>query len=70
MGGTTRSTHVSVSLLAVEEDEDREEDEVDGEDKGAGGGVLRWLNNRFFLCFIWRPNGGIGGRTTCSRSLP
>lgn len=51
MGGTTRSTPVSGSLLAVEKDEDGEEDEADGDNRGAGGGVLGWLNNRYFLCF-------------------
>lgn len=40
MGGTPQSTLVSSSLLAVEEDEDGENDETDGEDKGAYGRVL------------------------------
>ena len=39
MRGTTQSTLISGSLLAVEEDE-VEEDEADGEDRGAGGRVL------------------------------
>lgn len=43
MGGTTRSTPVSGSLLAVEEDEDEENDEADGEDRGVGGRVLGWV---------------------------
>ena len=37
---TTHSVLASGSLLGVEEDEDKEDDEVNGKDEGAGGGVL------------------------------
>ena len=37
---TTHSALASGSLLGVEEDEDKEEDEVNGKDEGARGGVL------------------------------
>lgn len=40
MGGTPQSTAVSGSLLAVEEDENGENDEIDGESRGAYGRVL------------------------------
>lgn len=40
MGSTTTSILVSGSLLAVKEEENSKENEVDGEDKGAGGGIL------------------------------
>lgn len=40
MGGTPQSTPVSSSLLAVEEDEDGENDETDEEGRGAYGRVL------------------------------
>ena len=40
MGGTPQSTLVSGSLLAVEKDEDGDNDETDGEGRGAYGRVL------------------------------
>lgn len=40
MGGATRSSLVSGSLLVVEEDEDEKEDDVDGKDEIVGGRVL------------------------------
>ena len=40
IGGTTSSTPVFNSVLATEEDEDEEKDEVDGENGDANGGVL------------------------------
>ena len=40
MGDNTQSTPICSSLLPVEEDEDEKEDEVDGEDRGAGDRVF------------------------------
>ena len=52
MRGTTRPTFVSGSLLGAKEDEDDENDEVDGEDRGAGGGVLALLVGRITSLFL------------------
>ena len=59
MRGTTRPTFVSGSLLGAKEDEDDENDEVDGEDRGAGGGVLALLVGRITSLFLFL----VGSRT-------
>lgn len=40
MGGTTRSTPISSSLLGTEKNEDEEEEKAEGEDGGVDGKVL------------------------------
>lgn len=58
MGGATRSTLVFGSLLAAEEDEDKKENDVDGEDERVSGRVLvpwvgRVVSHFFFFTRWW-----------------
>lgn len=73
MGGATRSSLVSGSLLVVEEDEDEKEDDVDGKDKRVGGRVLTpWVGRvvGYFFLFCEMMSSRIGGQVTCSWGLP
>lgn len=55
MGGTTRSTPISGSLLGIEKNEDDEEEKAEEEDGGVDGKVLAPWKSRvagIFLLFV------------------
>lgn len=66
MWDTTSSTPVFGSVLAVEKDEDEEEDEVDGEESLNSERAEQQVLSLFFGR---KRDGGVGCRTVCSWSL-